>query len=376
MVGRAFLVLLLAATPVSARGTGRLFGDFRLGAGHDDAVLRNARDREDRFMAAAYGVGWRGRLDPRTTTSAYYQFSHSSHARQAREDTQRHLLTAELARRVVDPVRLLLDGEAEWHRLPGRPAFNTQRVALAPGAEYRPLVETALRGYLTYDVERYPNFDLDWSALGWRLELEQELGLDGSASVAYSQRRREFMERTLFADATGTRSSARRSDAERSVEAAGRWDWRRGKARAGYSWSDVRSNGDRLDWGPEQSEATNTVAGDERLIGDYFSRSSHGPFIGVGVRLPGRVLVELAHRWALIRYPGRPAKDEAERFVSGGGVRRDWRRFLSIEATWLFGLWGRQLGLSAGWTRERSSSTDALYTFTRNRPFVSLRGWF
>lgn len=376
MIARVFLIVLLAAARASAQGAGRLFGDFRLGAGHDDSVLRNATGREDRFLAAAYGLGWRGRPDPLTTARAYYQFSLDGHARQAREDTQRHLLTAEFSRRVADPARLLLDGEAEWHRLPGRPAFNTLRVSAAPGAEYRPLVETAFRAYLTYDVERYPNFDLDWNALGWRLELEQELGLDGSASVAYSQRRREFTERTLFADAAGTPSSRRRADAERSIEAAGKWDWRRGKARAGCSWSDVRSNGDRLDWGPEQSEAANTVVGDERLIVDYFSRSSYGPFVGVGVRLPGRVLVEVDHRWTLVRYSGRPAKDEAERFVSGGGVRRDWRRLLSFEATWLFGLWGRQLGLSAGWTRERSSSTDALYTFTRNRPFVSLRGWF
>lgn len=376
MIARAVLIVLSAAAPLHARDMGRLFGDFRLGAGYDDSVLRDARVRKDRFLAAAYGVGWRGRLDPRTRARAYYQFSYDGYVRQAREDTQRHLLEAELSRRVSETARLLLDGEAEWHRLPGRPAFNTLRVSAAPGAEYRPLVETTLRAYLTYDVERYPNFDLDWNALGWRLELEQELGLNGSASVAYSQRRRKFTERTLFADAAGAPSSRRRSDAERKLEAAGRWDWRRGKTRVGYSWADVRSNGDRLDWGPDQSEAANTVAGDERLIGDYFSRSSHGPFIGVGVRLPGRVLVEVDHRWTLVRYSGRPAKDETERFVSGGGVRRDWRRLLSLEATWLFGLWGRQLGLSGGWTREQSSSTDALYTFTRSRPFVSLRGWF
>lgn len=376
MIARGCLIALLAAAPASARNAGRLFGDFRLGAGYDDSVLRDARERKDRFLAAAYGVGWRGRLDPRTTARAYYQFSHGSYPRQAREDAQRHLLEAGFTRRVADPARLLLDAEAEWLRHPGRPAFNTRRVALAPGAEYRPLVETTLRAYVTYDVERYPNFDLDWNALGWRVELEQELGLDGSASVAYSQRRREFMERTLFADAAGTSSSRRRSDAERGVEAAGRWEWRRGKARAGYSWADVRSNGDRLDWGPNQDEASNTVAGDERLIGDYFSRAYHGPFVGVSVRLPRRVILAADHRWTLVRFPGRPAKDATDAFVSGGGLRRDWRRLLSLEATWLFGLWGRQFGLSAGWTRESSSSTDALYTFTRNRPSVTLRGWF
>lgn len=193
-------------------------------------------------------------------------------------------------------------------------------VTVAPGAEYRPLLAATLRGHLAYDVERYPNFDLDWNGIGCRLELEQELRLDGSASLVCTQRRRNFMERTLFADTAGTPSSRRR------------WEWRLGRARAGYAWSDIRSNGDRFDWGPDRSEAVNTVAGDERLIGDHFTRSSHGPFVGVGTRLPGRVQIDIDHRWALTHYPGRPAKTRprisspAAGRGATGGVSCRWRR--------------------------------------------------
>lgn len=374
MLGRTLLIALLAA-PCAHAKSGRLFGDFQLGAGYDDAVFLNATNSKDRFASASLGLGWRGRPDPRTTARAYYQYSRTDHSKVSREDAQRHELEAELSRRLADPLRLLLEAEAEWHRLPGRPAFNTERVSLAPGVEHRPFVQTTLRAQLTYDVERYHNFDLDWNALGWRLSLEQELGLDGVARLTYSQRRRRFMERTLFSDAAGTPSGERRSDAERRLDATGSWDWGPGKTRGGYSWWDVRSNGDRLDWGPGQSEAQDTVAGDERLIGEYFNRVAHGPFMGGSLRLPGRVLLELDHRWTLARYPGRPAKDAADVFA-GGDVRREWRRLLSLEASWRFRLWGQQLGLSARWTRESSSSTDALYTFTGNRAFLSLKGWF
>lgn len=376
MLYGALLIVCLAAVPARAQVTGRLFGDFRVGAGYDDAVLRTSLRREDRLLPAALGLGWRGRFGPRTTGRAYYQFSYSGFVRQKRENVQRHKLEGELTRRAADPVRLLLRAEADWHRLPRRPAFSSLRLSAAPGVEYRPWLTTVLRGFGTYDNERYPNFDLDWTGLGWRLELEQELGLDGTASLVYSQRRRRFRERRLFADAAGAVSGTKRLDEERSLEAAGAWLWRRAGLRAGYSWFEVRSNGDRLDWGPGQSDSFNTVPGDERLVGEYFSRTAHGPVLAASLLLPRSLRLSAEHRWTAQRYPGRPAKDSGGSLAADGSLRRDWRRALTVDATWLFGLWGQQLGLSATWVREASSSTDALYTFTNNRLTFSFKGWF
>lgn len=368
-------VLWLACSGPAEAG-GRVFGEFSFGAESDDSVLRDASGRRDKAFPSFLGLGWRGRLARRTTGRVYYRFSYKGHAREKRETRHSHLGEAVVRHRFYGALSLVLEAEAEAYRQPRINRLDSNRLVYKPGLEWRPLADTRLSGFYTYEIERYPRFDLDSRAPGFEARIEQEIVLSGRVAARYAYADRLFAERGLFRDSTASLLDAKRRDVERELEAEIEGDWRYGGLAAGYSWRRTTSNGNLVDFGPNQSQTNNTTVGDERLLDNYYSRRARGPRVEGRLGHPSWATVAISQRWEEVRYDGRIAKNAADRFVAGDPKRVDGRWSLSVRVTKVMLTDPLSVSLVLGWARERSRSNDSLYSFTNDRFSVSLRGRF
>lgn len=372
----AGILALMLTDVASAKIAGRTFGDFNLSGGYDDSVLRDASHRKDGFFPLYAGLGWRGRLTKTSSLKTYYRFTYRGFIQESQESYQNQLATVNLRQKLYGPVSLKFNVEGEFYRQPGINQLNSRRFLYKPGFEINVLPDTALRGFFLYESETYPNYDLDWKGPGLSLELDQDIAQYGNLFVQYTQRDKKFRERKLFLDTSGALRGANRNDDEKELEAVLEIDKRYLGFNMGFNWSDLDSDGNLVDFGPNQSSLVNTVAGDERLIDNYYSYTAKGPFLGVDMKIPHKALLSLSNQWQDINFHGRLAKNNTDNFLPGDSKRSDDRQILSISITRFRYARPLTLAWTFGWSREKSKSTDTIYSFNNNRFFLSFRGWF
>ncbi len=360
----------LAAMPVCVPAdAGKTYGTISLSSGYDSSILNDATSLDDVFYQVAAGTGWRGRLGKRTRGRAFGLLSHTGFLENTEESRQRVEMELRAAGRLSEWASVSLEADGEAYFQPGVSRMNFRRGRLSPGISFQPLIGTRID--LTYrpELEGFPNDDLDYSASAAEARLVQDIGLilQADARAEYSEIR--FHERRLYLDQLGAVSDQFRQDSDKTIAGGLRADWLHCIAAAGYIWRRLSSNGNYLDYGPDQVEDENKVLGDERLVYDYYSYISSGPALELRCLLPYDIGLRVSHRWYELKFDHRIAKDEADLFVAGDPARKDRRRSFSlgIEA------FMRDRSVELRWQRETSSSNDALFDFTRDQIGLTYR---
>lgn len=364
------MAAFLAAMPIAvSEASGRTYGSLALSSGYDSSILNDASSVDDAFYQVAAGLGWRGRVGKGARANAFGLLSHMGFIQNTEESRQRAEIELGMAKRLTESIGVSLEGNGEAYFQPGISQLNYRQARLSPGVSLQPLIGTRLD--LTYrpGIESYPNDDLDFSASAVEAGLTQDLGLIFQINARIRHSVMDFSERRLYCDELGTLSDELRQDTEKNAIGGLRAEWLRGIAAAGYAWRRLSSNGNYLDYGPDQVEDENTISGDERLVQDYYSYTSQGPVIELRYFLPRKLALRASHRWYDLRFDHRIAKDESDLFRDGDPLRTDRRRALALEIEILL----RDRSIELRWQRETSSSNDALYDFTRDQLGLTYR---
>lgn len=377
---RAILLLVLGlgfmATDCRAAVKGRVYGDFGIGAGYDDSVLLDASKNKSVLVPVYGGMGWRGRFTPKTTGQGYTRLSYLGYPGKTSESNMEWSVYGGLKHRVYGPHSALAEVESGLYRQPNFSSFNENRMLLAPGVESQLLSTTRVRLQAVVERSDYPKYDLDSRTLGFQALLQQDVTLNGEWRVEYRQGSREYKERYLFLNATGTSSPDLREDDEKRLVSSLRWDWDHWDLTGGYAWEKLKSNGNSLDYGPHQSAVTNTIAGDERLVSDFYSYVRRGPLVFVNIRALEPYLLSLYSRWEQLDYNGRIAKSGLDQFLAGNPLREDKLHTIGMDLTRSIQKGRLRLGWTARVVRERHTSNDDLYDYTHYRGMLLFRGWF
>lgn len=368
--------LFLISTNASAAIHGRFFGDFNITASYDNSVFRDASKKADGLFPVSAGIGWKGRLTKSTVSRTYYRFSYRSFAKETLETYREHYVESSIRQRLYGPLSLNLNFEGEIFNQPNFARFDSNRFLYQPGLELRVLPETLIKGAFIYETQDYPNFDLDYKSPGFKFEAVQDITLYGDLTFSYTQQTKNYQERRQFLNASGTLSQEERKDDEKQLEIVAEGNWRYGGLSAGYSYFDLSSNGNFIDFGANQSANFNTTLSDDRLISNYYSHTAKGPFFGGNLRIFKFILASISYRLRDLNFDGRIAKNQVGAFVEGEPKRKDDRNILSLQLTFLQPVQGLTLGWSLGWNREKSSSNDSLYQFDNNQFLLAFRGWF
>lgn len=372
----SLFAILFLFTKASAKVSGRLFGDFGVTATYDDSIFRDASKKADALFPAYIGIGWKGKFTKQTLSRAYYRFSYRSFAKESLETYSEHFGEVAIQQRLYGRLFFHFNFETEIFNQPNFARFNSRRLAYQPGLELRIFPQSRLRAAFSYETQDYPNFDFDYKSPGFKLGMVQELTPYGSLNLTYAQQTKNYQERRLFLDASGTLSQEKRKDEEKQLEIIAEGDWRYGGISAGYTYSNLNSNGNIRDFGPNQSANLNTILIDDQVISNYYSHVSKGPVFSGNLRIFNFILVSLSYRLQEIIYEERIAKDQTGSFVEGNQKRKDDRNLLSSHLTFFQSIRGLTLGWTLGWRKEKSNSNDSLYQFDNNQFFVGFRGWF
>lgn len=380
--GRGLLCLGLflggaAAAPTNshAKVKGRFFGDFSIGGGYDDSVFRDASKRKDGLGLGAARVGWGGRLARPLVGQLDYNFRSQIYVRETRESFTNHEINAALRWRLLPRLSLELPIGVSLLRQPNLPTFNSLQGTIEPGLRFSAFDNTRLEAAFIYETRSFQNFDLDRRGPGFSGGITQDIGLNLSLIGRYRQVRGRYTERALFKDKTGEKLSELRRETEREGSVGLRYNLGPASLRAGYEWSKLSSNGNFLDFGPNQNASANTILGDERLVSNYYSFLGKGPMARIGLRA-GAVSLLGSFQWQRRNFGGRFAKNSADQFVAGDPLRRDTRRIYTASLGRMRRSGKILIGFSLDFRHENSTSNDSLYTFKNNSASFSFRFGF
>lgn len=346
-----------------------------MGGGYDNSVFRDASKRKDGFGLGAARLGWAGRLARPVVGRLGYDFRSQIYGREIRERFMTHGINAALQWRLSPRLSLELPISGSIWRQMNLLTFNFRQGTIGPGLRFSAFDNTRLEASFIYETRRYPNFDLDRRGPGFSAGITQDIGLNLSLVGQYRQLRERYTERALFRNTSGERLGDLRRDTEREGEAGFRYHLGPASLRASYEWTKLSSNGNFLDFGPNQNISANTILGDERLVSNYYSFLGKGPVARLGLRA-GAVSLLGSFQWQRRNFEGRFAKNSADEFVAGDPLRRDTRRIYTASLGRMRRTGKLLAGFSLDFRHENSTSNDSLYTFKNNSVSFSFRFGF
>jgi hypothetical protein len=362
------------AEPVPARH--RLFGDLALGGAASDNVYADRGQAGDSGFEIDLKTGLRSRFSPRTFSQIHYGLDTTQFLDATLENRVDHTLKGLVRHRLGDSLTIELRAGGRLTRFPEIDVFNSSTVSGQASARKYVAARTTLEGGLNLETKSYSQYDLDYGGVGFFAVLGHELGRRTSGEASLAFQRNGYSERRA-SEAGDLRSERNwllglRVHHDRSATL---------KLEGAYELAKLSSNGDFVDFGPFQSRFLDTIAGDERVIGDYYSHRRHELSVRARKLIRKGLYAALRARYIDRAYDGRLAKDANEEFLVPEQERHDHILQLSAildaplpvvgpRARWA------NLGVRLKLAHETASSNEALYDFSQNQVTLSLTSWF
>jgi len=368
------MVALIAAIAPAAFSVadGVTHGSVGIGGGYDTSIIGDSTGFGDAVYFAEASVGWRGRLPGSLRSSGEASLSHEGYLKYGEENIERGALFLDIERNLpLDfSVRLSVDGEA--YIQPGYGEMNSFSGRVTPSLGWRPLEGTIIEADIEPGHSVFPNYDLDNNRLGVGFRMIQELGLDGELEVSWARGTADFSERDVYSDFKATPSGVARLDRDSGLNGAISWNWGVVEVSAGYDWYKLASNGNLVDYGPGQTEDSNTIFTDDQLVDDFFSNTDQGPEASISIDVMEGFKLGVNGRMRNVVFKGQIAKDSSDSLDLSGDIRKDTRYEVEVTA----GLSMFSPAVRISWARELSRSNHYLYDFTRDRFGVKVTSSF
>jgi hypothetical protein len=371
------LAVPLAGAPAAPRH--RPFWDVDLGPVYSSNVYRDSSQEADLGSDLRLRVGLRSRFSPHTFTQVHYDLDRLSFPDADVENRTDHAFHALLRQRFGESLSLETKAGLRFSRYPTVPVYNSSfgfgQAALKGYLDSR----MTLEGGLSYEKRSYPDYDLDYGGVGLFATLSRDLGRRTFGELSAATRGDDYSERHVQDPALAAEGAGLRHDR----------DWLAGvrvvrdlslvlQLDAAYEYGHLNSNGDSLDFGPFQSQTTDTP-GDERLLGDFYSHRRHELRARLRRLIRRGSSVTLLARYRDRAYRDRPAKDAADQFLPE--MRRDRGLLMSAVVDVPVPLLARRaafghFGLRLRASREINHSNEALYHYSNTLAGFSLTSWF
>jgi hypothetical protein len=368
------MVALVAAIAPAAFSVadGVKYGSVGIGGGYDTSIIGDSTGFGDAAYSAEAIMGWRGRLPGSLRSSGEVSLSHDGYLKYGEENVERGAISLEVGRNLPLDLSAGLAVGGEAFIQPGYDELNSFSGRVIPSLGWRPLEGTIIEADVVPGYSAYPNYDLDNNRLGIGVRVTQEIGLDGELEAYWAQGSADFSERDVYSDAKATPSGVARRDKDTGLTALLRWDWGVVEVSAGYDWYRLKSNGNMVDYGPGQTEDSNTIFTDDQLADDFYSNTDQGPEASISLDVLEGVRLGVNGRMRKLKFDGQVAKKSDDIFVSSGALRKDTRYETEVTVDVLL----YSPTICFYWAREDSNSNHYLYDFTRDRFGVRLTSSF
>lgn len=349
-----------------------LWSDLSIAPVMDDNVYKDSSKHKDTGYKGGFNIGARSKLSRTTFGRFRYGLGLSAFSKYDLQNTTSHSFEAVLKQRLGDLFGLDLDAGLNLLQMPNADIYNSDKLYLRPLLNWHVFDHTTIGGGYIYEKTGYSKYDLDNKAAGLRLKFAQELSLYTDLEVSGVLKTRKYSEQQLLASVSGgtpTYKTDKREADENSVELSLQHNIN-SKTGFGlsYSLSGLNSNGNYLNWGPNQSENKNTIVGDERKIESYRSYRSGRYGVNYFTGFIGDSNVYLLASYGTTDYQGRLAKNENDAIRTPDTKRRDKQTFFSVA-------WSKSI-VSLKYSYEKNKSNDALYDYANNVVSLNIRYLF
>jgi len=328
----------------------------------DDNVYKDNRKYKDTGYKGGFNLGARSKLSKTTSGRFRYGFGVSAFPKYDLQDTRSHSFEAVLKQRLGDIFDLDLDAGFSLLQMPNADIYNSNKLSLQPLLKWNVFDHTTIGAGYIHEKTGYSKYDLDNKVAGLRLKFAQELSPYTDLEVSGVLKTRKYSEQQLLelsevSVGTSAYLTDKREDNENSVELGLQHNI---NAKTGfglnYSLGGLYSNGNYLNWGPNQSESKNTIANDDKIIPGYRSYKSERYGLNYFTGFIGGSNVYLMASYGTTDYSRRLAKDGNDALTAA--KRQDKQTFVSVT-------WSKSI-VSLKYSYEKNKSNDALYSYANN----------
>lgn len=364
-----FIVSFLGQTGFSKT---YFWSDISVAPVMDDNVYKDSKNYKDTGYKGSFNLGARSKLSRTTFGRFQYRLDLSAFPEYNLQNTTSHSFEAILKQRLGDMFGMDLDAGFNLSQMPKAEIYNSDKLSLLPVLKWHVFDHTTIGCGYIYEKTRYPKYNLDNQATGLRLKFTQEFSLYTDLDVSGVLKTKKYSEQQLLSGVvagTPTYKTDKREDDEKFIEISllHNIDSKTGFGLS-YYLGRVDSNGNYLDWGPNQYESKNTTVGDERIIANYRSYTSGRYGVNCFTSFIGDSNVYLLASYGTTDYPGRLAKNENDAIRTPDTKRQDKQTFFSVG-------WSKSI-VSLRYSYENNKSNDALYDYVNNVVSLNIRYLF